>query len=466
MKDVLKKSLILGSAAAMLAGTVACGPTVPFSPQGRGPVVGAQSRVGSFAASPRARAGKKWTLMVHLAGDNNLYSFALEDVNEMEAGLAANPAAAEAIDVIVLFDGTPKGDSKILRIKPDAMNTKIVSEVIDDKGFVIPPSKEIDSGDAATAAKFVDFATKNFPSANNAHYFWNHGSGIFRSGVGSPEFNAGTSFFDTVAGGGATGQKTRGSASKVFAADDNGTEMFLRDVNPIMAVANANLGKAVDIVGFDACLMQHIETAYQYKGQANILVASEELEPGKGWDYRGFIGPLAQNPDMTPPQLAKVQVDSFIKSYMPGGSQGRGDVTLSALDINAVANVFVPALNELSGALIEALPTEKQAIATTRTQTQGFYNRDAADLGDFVKKYAAQSRSPRVGAAINKLNAAIGQTLIAEGHYGSKVQNATGIQVYFPTATMSVNKRYDDPAFLKFAETKGWSQFLHAFTGR
>jgi len=462
MKDVLKKSLILGSAAAMLAGTVACGPTVPFGPQGRGPIfTGQNSRV-----IPPARAGKKWTLMVHLAGDNNLYPFALEDVNEMEAGLGQNPAAAEAIDVIVLFDGTPKGDSKILRIKPDPgpLNTKIISEVIDDKGFVIPPSKEVDSGDVGVATKFVEFTTKNFPSERNAHYIWNHGSGIYRAHRGGNARSVNAlgpvgSFFETVSG---TGAKVRGSNSKVFASDDYGSEMHLRDVNAFMAPAVRNLGRAVDIVGFDACLMQHVETAYQYKGLANILVASEELEPGAGWDYEAFVGALAKNPNMSPPQLAKVQVDTFVKFYQATGD----DATLSALDINATANTLVPALNELAAELTAALPTEKQAISNARNQTQVFYNRDAADLGDFLKRFSANSRNPRVGAAAAKMQQAMNQSLIAEGHTGPSVGGATGIQVYFPTATMSVNPRYDDPGFLKFAETKGWSSFLHAFTGK
>ncbi|HEY9839543.1 MAG: clostripain-related cysteine peptidase [Candidatus Sericytochromatia bacterium] len=456
MKEVLKKSMILGAAAAMLAGMAACGPAVPFGPQGR---VLTPNRVGAQSV----RGGKKWTIMVHLAADNNLYSFGLEDVNEMEQGLGMNPAAAADVDVIVLFDGTPKGDSKILRIKPDpgALNTKIISEVIDDKGAVIPASKEVDTGDPVVAAKFVDFATKNFPAEKTAHVIWNHGSGIYRAHRGDSRSTNALgpvgSFFETVSG---TGQRLPGNISKVFAADDHGGEMHLRDVQTFIGPANRNLGRPVDIVGFDACLMQHIETAYQYKGMANILVASEELEPGAGWNYAAFIGAAAKNPNITPPQLSKVMVDSYHDFYAATGD----DATLSAVDINAVANVFVPALNDLAN---ELKAGDKAAISAARGQTQTFYNSDAADLGDFLKHYQANSRNnPRVGAAVEKMTAAINQTLIAEGHTGSSVPNATGIQVYFPTATMSVNRLYDDASFLRFAETKGWSSFLHAFTGK
>jgi hypothetical protein len=71
------------------------------------------------------RAGEKsWTIMVHLAADNNLYRFGLEDMNEMEAGLNSDD-----INVIVLFDGSPKGDSAIYKIKKDpaGKNTTLVS---------------------------------------------------------------------------------------------------------------------------------------------------------------------------------------------------------------------------------------------------------------------------------------------------------------------------------------------------
>ena len=451
MKDVLKKSTLLAAAAATLAGAVACGPNLPATNQAQ-----LNNRVGSLA-NRNGRPPKKWSLMIHLAADNNLYNFGLEDVNEMEAGLGENPAAAELVDVFVLFDGSPKGDSKILHILPDPgpVNTKIISETIDDQGAVIPPSKEIDSGDPVVAAKFVDYITKNFPAEHTLHAIWNHGNGIFRGGVNSPEFLAGGSFFDTVVGDFPRG---RGSNSRLFGMDDNGSEMHLSDVATFMAPALRNQGKPIDIAGFDACLMQHIETAYQYKGFANILVASEELEPGKGWDYKGFIGPLAKNPNMSAPELAKVMVDSYKASYS-GGSAGNGTATLAAVDINAVVNTFVPALNAFAAETKAALPAAKADIDKARNATQVFYNRDAADLGDFLKKYKG-------GPAADALRNAIGRTVIAEGHVGAKVAGATGIQVYFPTATMSVKNSYDDAKFLTFAETKGWSGFLHAFTGR
>ncbi|MGV3522759.1 MAG: clostripain-related cysteine peptidase [Candidatus Sericytochromatia bacterium] len=449
----MKKATLVASAASVLAGLVACGPTSPLP--------GAQfarpgANVGTFNNGAAVRNGKKWTIAIYLAADNNLYSAGKKDLTEIKAGLAKNPAAAQMVDVIVLFDGLPKGDSQLLRMTPAGQP----DEVINDNGAVIPASKEVDTGDPQVFKNFVNFTTKNFPGQNNSISVWNHGSGL------DVRTQAGASFFDII-GGGESGQRTRGVQSKAFASDDqSGNHLMLADLNPALALANQNLGKAVDIFGFDTCLMQHVEVAYQIKGQANILVASEELEPGDGWYYTDYIGAVAQNPDLTPPQLAKAMVDTYVKSYLPGGPQRGNDITLAALDINSVERNLVPALNNFAAAMQSSLATEKAAINAARMKTQVFYNRNAADLGDFLRKYASTSRNPRVSSAAAQLDQAMKQTLIAEGHSNGKMAGATGFQVYFPTATMTYNRRYDDASYIRFAETQGWGNFLKAFTAK
>lgn len=463
MKKAFKNATLLAAATALLGSIAACG-TAPIAPQGQGFNPAQPGLVNRFA-TPNSRTGKKWTIAIHLAADNNLYRAGLDDLNEIEAGLAANPAAAEMIDVIVMFDGTPAGDSVIYRMKadPNGNNSTIVSEVIDDKGAVIPASKEVDSGSPETLNRFMDFVTKNFAAEHNSFSIWNHGSGIFRSNpTGDVEFG-GTSFFDTIAG---EGGNVRGDASKSFASDDHGGHMGLKDLNPALAIGAKNLGKPMDIFGFDTCLMQHVETAYQLKGLANILVASEELEPGDGWAYDTYIGALAKNPNLNPKELAFAMVDTYGISYRPGGTQRGRDVTLAALDVNQVANVLTPALANFASELKASLPTDKAAIDAARSKTQTFYNRDAADLGNFLSNLSATSRNPRLGAAASNLQNAMKATLINETHYGNSVDGATGFQVYFPTSTMSYNRRYDDVSQVRFAETQAWGDFLKAYTAR
>ena len=275
-------------------------------------------------ALARKKSTAKLTFAIHMAADNNLYTAGLDDINEMEAGLPDN------VNVIVLFDGAKQGDSKIYKIKKDSSgyDRNIISESLDDKGLIIPASKEIDSGDPQVFAKFVDWVTKNHPGDVNFISIWNHGSGIFRAKDGTNEKNyplngsaiiqkpikeAGSfsSLFDK------NFTATNNVSNKSFASDDNGGEMHLKDLKPALDLAVRNLGRKVDIFGFDTCLMGYMETAYQIKDHANFLVASEELEPGDGWDYDGFLKAVGKS-GYNPRDIATKLVEAYGKSYMPG----------------------------------------------------------------------------------------------------------------------------------------------------
>ena len=45
------------------------------------------------------------------------------------------------------------------------------------------------------------------------------------------------------------------------------------------------LGRKLDLLGFDTCLMSAYEVALQLAPYAEKLLASEETEPGHGWQY-------------------------------------------------------------------------------------------------------------------------------------------------------------------------------------
>lgn len=395
----------------------------------------------SVKAQAKKRGAKKWTIMVHLAADNNLYRFGLEDVNEMEAGLASDD-----VNVIVLFDGIKDGDSAILKVErdPAGMNSTWVSKPVDDKGAVIPASKEIDSGSTAVATKFATWTAENFPAEHYMLAYWDHGNGIFANGG---------QFFN-----------------KGFAWDDKGTHMGTNALSTILPAFKQAAGKNLDILGFDACLMAHVELAYQAKGNADYLVASEELEPGAGWAYHDWLSAVSKT-DKSPKAVASALVDSFGRSYAPGGSQNSSgrqfDITLSATDINAMTAQVVPAMNKLAGSLTAALPTHKAAIANARKNTESYDNRDCADLGHFTKAVMSENLPDNVKADALAVQRALGNAIVREVHTGKTinvgVKNASGLVVYFPQATMTYNARYSDPKQILFAN-EGWKDFLIPFT--
>lgn len=408
----MKKLLALVAATSMLAG---CGLSLP------GMNTGDTQKVTSKRKLPKG--AKKWTVMVHLAADNNLYKFGLEDLNEMEAGIT------DDVNVIVLFDGTKQGDSAVYEVKKDpaGKNATFVSTPITDLPF-IPADKEIDSGDVNVVKAFGEWAIAKYPAQHYMMGYWDHGSGIFRGG-------------DFI--------------TKGFGWDDNGTHLNTNDLSNLTPAFAKVAGQPIDVVGFDACLMAHAEIAYQMKGSAKYLVASEELEPGAGWDYAGWLKNVTGT--TTPAQMADALVKSYDASY-----GGRGDTTLSATSIDALTTKLVPAMNALSTALVAAMPAEKAAITAARTGTQGFYNRDCADIGSFAKQLLASNVSAGVKSAAQGVLEAVGATVTSEAHSASR-PNSTGLVAYFPNATQAYNTKYDNPSLIAFAN-EGWKDFLKAFT--
>lgn len=423
----MKKLLALVAAGTLLAG---CGLNVPT----------VQENTPKFGAKRVLPKGaKKWTVMVHLAADNNLYSFGLEDMNEIEAGINSDD-----VNVLVLFDGTKQGDSAVYEVKrdPNGKNTTFVSVPNTSLPF-IPASKEIDSGDVNVVRQFGEWAIEKYPAQHYMVSFWDHGSGIFRKGVAN-------TFFTT----------------KGFGWDDNGSHMNTSDLSTLIPAFAKKAGQPIDIVGFDACLMAHAEIAYQVKGYADYLVASEELEPGAGWDYNGWMRNVTKT--TTPAQMGNALVKSYGESYASGGSQNPGgrsqDITLSNIDINAMTTKLVPAMNDLSAALTAALPAEKATFTQVRGATQTFYNKDCADIGHFAKQLLASNASAGVKQAAQSVQQAVASSVVSEVRAG-KCANATGIVVYFPNANQMYNAKYDNPSSIAFAN-ESWRTFLKAFTKR
>ncbi len=107
--------------------------------------------------------------------------------------------------------------------------------------------------------------------------------------------------------------------------------------NVLTEAAKLTPNKRFDVIGFDACLMNTIEVAYQLKDTAKVIVGSEETEPGAGWPYDKVLGTLAAKPSMSPQELGKVIVDSYVKSYDKGTNSEA--VTMAAVNPDKISSV-------------------------------------------------------------------------------------------------------------------------------
>ena len=156
-------------------------------------------------------------------------------------------------------------------------------------------------GDAQTLYEFLDFANSNYPADKVAVTFWNHGGGSVNGAAFDERYD-----LDSL------------DLSEMYEAFD---AVWPADTeNP-----------ALELVGFDTCLMATVDVAAVFQNFARYLVASEEVEPGNGWLYSGWLGELSANPDMEGDDLGVAICNTYYEGCEMVGTQDQ--TTLSLTDL-------------------------------------------------------------------------------------------------------------------------------------
>lgn len=245
-----------------------------------------------------------WTFAVFMAADNDLFPFALRDLQEM-AKIGSNANVA----IVVQVDGAGYQE-KTKRLYIQNGNLYEV-QVFDAKQ---------DSGSDKTVIEFFDWVLEHYPAQHYALDFWNHGAGVL-----DPSRHRGVCFSDTF-----------------------GTYLTNQKLENALKVITTKLGKKLDVVAFDACLMAMLEIADIVRFYANYMVASQETEPGDGWNYSEVLAPLAQE-DMSPYTFAKHAVESYRVDYLSKTKE----FTQSAFDLQK-SHLLIDNLNRVSQLLVQA----------------------------------------------------------------------------------------------------------------
>lgn len=218
-------------------------------------------------------------------------------------------------------------------------------------------------GESQTFGDFLSFCKKNYPADHTMVLFWNHGGGSVSGAAFDENF-----------------QNDSLTLDEMYAAFDSVYEL-------------AEEEPPFELVGFDTCLMATIDTACTYSEIARYLVASEELEPGNGWNYTGWLGALAENPGMNGAQLGQVICDAYVEGCEASGTAD--EITLSVVDLQKVAPLSTAYNNigkeALAAACVDPIFfTEfgRSARAAENyggnTPNEGYTN--MVDLGDLVRK--------------------------------------------------------------------------------
>lgn len=416
----------LWALAAVLLATSGCGGGGTRS-TGGGSVATSQSypdpaNVGAPITSlEQASQHGRWTILVYLDADNDLESAGMANINQMETvGSTADVRVIVQVDRIPGQDTTSGDwtDTRRYLITRDSDRAAVKSIRIDD-----PPLGELDMASPGTLRDFVVWGKSRFPADHCCLVIWDHGTGWkFRSPSMLPQV-------------------------KYVISDDTSA----RGMN-VDEVRSALTGTAIDVVAFDACLMQQIEVAYEIRNAARYMVASAATEPAPGYNWSALLSRL--NGSTSPADLCRTIVDSYSDSYPPPETA----ITQCALDLSRV-DAVARAANSFARALLDSSGVGGFEMARMNSQkyvAAGSGGMFYLDLVDYANRCAAVA-GPEAKAACDGLVSALSAATVAESH-NPDMPAAHGVGVYVPPSGSY------DPAYgrLLFAADTVWDEWLRS----
>lgn len=304
----------------------------------------ASTTAGQNGKLPAAVDREDWTIMLYLCGtdlesENGLCSLNLAECAQVEL--------PENVNLLFCTGGT--GTWQVDFIDSDHIQYHRLYEYGEVETLETLPLASM--GDAETLGSFLRYGMEAYPADKYAAILWNHGGGM--SGVAFDELH-------------------------------DGDSLSIAELDEAFSMAEADF----EMIGFDACLMATLEGAMALSPYGNYMIASEELEPGSGWDYEAILQYIIDTPQASGAEIGKVICDSY---YAKCG-EWADSATLSVTDLSQIkplARAFDAMAGEmtLDTADVDKFRTLTQSIAKAEnyggnTDEEGYFN--LVDIGDMV----------------------------------------------------------------------------------
>lgn len=367
--------------------------------------------------------GKSWTFLIYQVADNNLEEAAVSDLKEMIA------AGTNGSFQIVVQSDRAQGYTSLgvggLGDWTSAKRLKIGNGSLTQ----VQDLGEVNMGDPKVLSDFIAWGVKAAPADRYALIFWDHGG-----------------------------------AWPGFGGDESTSDHDLLTLAELKQGLDAGMKQAgvqqFALIGFDACLMATHETAATMEPFGEYLLASEELEPGHGWDYRS-LKLLSSAPTTGPVDVAKAIIAGF--SAQAQAEKTDQTITLALIDLYKI-KALGGALGSFAKSVKDGVATVGLTVGKQRAAALAFGKdpdpkRDThmIDLGLFVQK-VGQADASLAGVRDGVLKA-LQQAVVAKVN-GSATSAATGLSIYFPTRAAYYDKSYDG-----VAGVAQWREMIKAYHG-
>lgn len=346
-----------------------------------------------------------WTIFVYLCG-SDLESdggYASGDLQEMIEG-----SKGSKVRYVVMTGGALQwqkivedNDSLGIYLVEDGTITLLESL---DYGYMNAPE---------TLLTFLNWGIENYPAEKMGLILWDHGGGSI-AGVCKDEY-----FLRDIDNG--------------VLGDISGYNMTLSlyDISSALNRVYEKMTDQFEFVGYDACLMGTLENAFMLSSYARYMYASEEVEPGAGWDYVAIGKAIGSSGKINGARLGRIVCDSFYQSCEDGG-QGN-NATFSCIDLSKMDDLIM-AFDAFSVNVLSASEDPESLAKIVRkmnhveffggnSESEGYYN--LVDLADAVKMLSS------VVPGADVVQQAIRQAVLYSRN-GSYHKRSCGLSVYYP----------------------------------
>lgn len=363
---------------------------------------------------------KALTVMVYMCGSNleTLDGSASADIGEM---LQSN-FDADRVNLAVMMGGSRRWDRDLK--SGEAGVVEFFRKKGELKKRVVRPEADVNMGDPGTLSGFIRDSLERYPARQYALILWDHGGGPME-GVCMDELNA----------------PDRLSISELARALDD-----------------ARLPDKLSWIGFDACLMSSVEVASKMAPYARYMVASQEREPGSGWNY-AFLEGIEGDGD------GAATGARIIDAYLSYAPQSRTDLTMACIDLSGVPDIEA-SLDAMYRGMASGLASGTfSRISNLRFSARSFgrgLEDSAASAGYDMVDVASlcDSYAPENEEGARRVREAVERAVIA---HGENLEDCCGISVYHPFR----NQRQYLSAWRKRYETldfcPGYRDFIEAY---
>jgi len=437
---------------------------------------------------------KKWTIMVYMAGDNNLADEMIAALQQIQSG-----NLEDSFTLSVLFD--PGGPLKIVTRVGQRQSER--ESGIESKGPVngrlvlldAPPFKRVikKAIPASTISQEGQETTLDTVPARRVR-------DIVQAFVRDTIISNQADHYMLVLGGHGSG-----AVGDFLASNRSSSSLNIKDIREILDGVRRDLRKGpfatkevkfngIDILGLDSCLMSMTEVAYEVRS-VKYLVGAEGFEPDNGWPYSRILERLndlakarkdslkvnAEAVDLLDPKsVAEIIVQTYADNYM---DYTDADIStdLAALDLGDPIDHVKEKLKRLSAVLKREIKSDdaRDVILLAHWESQGYKDEQYTDLWDFCNRLIARSGKLPGKQAIQAACKAVRDAIRNENkepclvlrscYTGAAFQHSHGVSVFFPWSRIVDARGTEDLAHyanLQFVKETGWGDFLEAYLDR